>query len=141
MPEDPAVKARLLRPNTERLGSVLRGDERSNRRMDERERRGAEDRLRRMDGDGGKYGPAGGGGGGGEREREAGHRRLRDGAIVRDGYSKGLVADRAIERKKPYQCDLCERSYAIAPDLSDHLKQAHNVHRHPSQIVPTAVIL
>lgn len=117
------------RPNAERLGSMLRGDDRMNRRMDERERTGAAERLRGLDDRDGR--------GWGSRDRSE-----REGALIRDGFSKGVV-DKVAARKKPYQCDVegCEASYAMAPDLSDHLKRVHGVHRHPSQIVAKAVIL
>lgn len=32
------------------------------------------------------------------------------------------------------------QSFSIAPDLSDHLKKAHSIQRHPSQIQAKAVL-
>lgn len=92
---------------------------------------GAGTRVEKAGGIGGKKTDGEGGGGG---------RRLEGGEEVRDGYSRGLRADRASERKKPYQCDRCEASFGIAPDLSEHFHRLHGVTKHPSQIVPTAVI-
>jgi hypothetical protein len=81
LPEERAAK-----PNADRLGAMIRGDERMNRRMDERERGAAAERLRGLD-SGGRYGGG------------------REGALVRDGFSKGVV-DQVARKKKPFQCDV-----------------------------------
>lgn len=68
----------------------------------------------------------------------------RDGTTLRDGNSRGIKADVAAAKPLPYLCDVCSsssgsggRSFLTATQLSDHLKQRHGVHKHPSLIRPT----
>lgn len=164
----PAFPEGRPKPNADRLGAMLRGDERMNRRMDERERCAARERLRGLE-EGEREGRYGGGRGRAERE----------GALIRDGFSKGVV-DRVAAKKRPYQCDAgaCEQasvcmyvyvcvmgddcqllkshvsrpvplllhnttnkqSFAISVELVEHLRRAHGIHRHPSQIVAKPVL-
>lgn len=66
----------------------------------------------------------------------------RDGTTLRDGNSRGIKADVTSAKTLPYLCDVCSsngnsRSFLTATQLSDHLKQRHNVIKHPSLIRPT----
>lgn len=81
--------------------------------MDRQERHGARQRLEKLTG-------------------------AREGQEVRDEYSHGMKADIWATKKHPYQCEKCEESYLMAPQLSDHLQKIHGIHRHPSQILPKA---
>jgi len=66
----------------------------------------------------------------------------RDGTTLRDSNSRGIKADVATAKDLPYLCDVCtsngnSRSFLTATQLSDHLKQRHDVIKHPSLIRPT----
>jgi hypothetical protein len=110
----------LHRPNADALAGVLNSHNRTNARMDAREREAAAMKLRRMD--------------------DPGNKEIPGGRVVRDEYARGVRADVTVKKKHPYQCDKCDESYAMAPALSDHLKQAHNVFKHPSQLLPTLTL-
>jgi len=92
--------------------------------MDRVEREGARKKLEKLSR----------GGGGGDEGKVT--RTVAEGEEVRDEYSHGVKADVVAAKKHPYQCHVCESSYVMAPQLSDHLKQKHDIYRHPSQIVP-----
>lgn len=97
------------------LGGMLMTHDRINERMDKRERAAAEERLRQLN----------------TGVSQAGKE-------IRDGYARGVKADVVKAADLPYKCTECRKSFPTAPSLSDHLKVAHNIRKHPSQIYQTA---
>ncbi|CAM9627004.1 unnamed protein product [Choristocarpus tenellus] len=63
-----------------------------------------------------------------------------EGNEVKDSFSTGCRPDKTGHKEHPFQCTECPSSFPMATQLSHHLERSHDIIRHPSLITPKTSI-